>query len=292
MKTQPLKLVQLGAPACQVLQTEGSGQVSGISRRGIYLEPGETWTLFLTREPCPGPLTINVVDPGALFELIHPGSAFTVQSSQIIFLETGLTLTEIRPPGWKPDPPTGLRGNLASWLDRFASETLQVLSRDTCFPLLDGALTGRRTSVEGVPGLGKNWHQLLQAMSGGNPEEILASMTALLGLGPGLTPLGDDLLLGILLALNRWTGQLQIHFSPADLNRPLLKKARQQTTRLSSSLLACAIEGTADIRLINVLDDFFKQEWAVPEGLPALLDWGSSSGAAVLAGMLAVLRTY
>lgn len=94
----------------------------------------------------------------------------------------------------------------------------------------------------------------------------------LLGQGPGLTPSGDDVILGLLLARARWG-------LPVD--EDLVHEARRRTTTLSANLIALAAEGSADERLIELVDH-------VRGGGPtptAFLDWGAHSGLDVLRGV-------
>jgi hypothetical protein len=111
-----------------------------------------------------------------------------------------------------------------------------------------------------------------------------------MGAGPGLTPLGDDLILGILLAMNR--GKLS--FYPEgfldQLNQSTIDLALDKTTRLSFSLLVCASDGSADERLIKVLDGLLAGAMIKDQDLTQLLEWGSTSGFAVLAGMILALK--
>jgi hypothetical protein len=110
-------------------------------------------------------------------------------------------------------------------------------------------------------------------------------MASLLGLGDGLTPAGDDLILGLLLILNRWGGVLAPGFDVRPLNRAAIDQARQKTTALSQSLIACAALGQADERLLLALDGIMTDQTDPPACAAQLAGWGSSSGAAALAGM-------
>jgi hypothetical protein len=108
-----------------------------------------------------------------------------------------------------------------------------------------------------------------------------------LGAGPGLTPFGDDTLLGALLALGRWGGRLTPSLNLADLSGDLLAQAAQRTTRLSVNLLACAAEGLADERLTLALDGLVCGLRRPQECAALLRAWGATSGSGVLEGFLA-----
>jgi hypothetical protein len=133
---------------------------------------------------------------------------------------------------------------------------------------------------------------IVEKLASGNLDGLVESLSQLLGLGPGLTPLGDDLILGILLTINRWGHVLYPGYAFTELNQNLIIKAQQETTRLSASLITCAAEGLADERLISMLDAFFNSGNIRKDDFERLLLWGSSSGIAVLAGILTVVGSF
>ncbi len=131
---------------------------------------------------------------------------------------------------------------------------------------------------------------LLQLLKTGDLDGILAALTPLLGLGAGLTPAGDDMLLGLLLAYHRWGSALRPSFDVAKLSDLLNRAASQKTTLLSANLIACASQGQADERLISALDGMLTGDPAPEQCARSLSGWGSSSGCDALVGMaLAIL---
>jgi hypothetical protein len=106
-----------------------------------------------------------------------------------------------------------------------------------------------------------------------------------LGLGGGLTPWGDDLNLGIILALNRWADIMATRLDLPYLYRRISQAARAGTTTLSANLIECATRGQADERLLLALDGILSGTPGPEICASALLSWGSSSGMAVLAGI-------
>jgi hypothetical protein len=115
-----------------------------------------------------------------------------------------------------------------------------------------------------------------------------AEAAHLIGLGPGLTPSGDDYLGGVLVAL-RWVGRA----AQADsLWRWLEPRAAEGTSAISAAHLAAAAGGEMHEALHEVLRDL--SAWEAPDLLPNLarLDAvGHTSGWDALAGMVAVART-
>lgn len=109
----------------------------------------------------------------------------------------------------------------------------------------------------------------------------------LLGAGPGLTPAGDDVLAGALVAahatadprLPRWARQ----------TRALLTRAR--TTAVSRAMLHHALDGYASPELARFVSAVCRVH-DVEEARAGLLDVGHTSGAALMVGVLHTLSTY
>ena len=112
-----------------------------------------------------------------------------------------------------------------------------------------------------------------------------ASLMDLIGLGRGLTPSGDDMVAGLLLALNRWREALRPETGVEDINRSVEEWARLHTTALSATLIKCAARGLASERLIHALDSIMTGTPSLDDSLPPLLQWGASSGMDSLLGM-------
>lgn len=108
----------------------------------------------------------------------------------------------------------------------------------------------------------------------------------LLGWGPGLTPSGDDMLIGALAVLHA------SHFAPQLLHHPFLPSADQLimlTTSVSCSYLNSARGGEFSTPVLNVLRRL--QCGRNPHrAIQRLLRTGHTSGADILAGMILTLR--
>lgn len=117
---------------------------------------------------------------------------------------------------------------------------------------------------------------LAAATAGGDAVGCLAAARRLVGLGPGLTPAGDDCLVGWLAALHAAgaRGRALLALVAAEL----LATARARTTALSGAFLAAAIAG--------VVAEPVHAFVATPDAAhrAALLALGATSGADCLAG--------
>jgi hypothetical protein len=123
----------------------------------------------------------------------------------------------------------------------------------------------------------------------GTRDELATAARGLCGLGPGLTPAGDDWLAGWLLAQ---------YFSAApaslqDLRGLIIENAATRTTTLSRAFLECAAAGEADEdwhALFSALAEEPMTSLPTYQSTGVILSHGATSGAAMLAGFFAGLE--
>jgi hypothetical protein len=108
----------------------------------------------------------------------------------------------------------------------------------------------------------------------------------LIGLGPGLTPSGDDFLGGVMLALHHVHRQTQAR----GLWR-WLEPRLARTSAISAAHLAAAAAGEGHEALHAALQHLFQRRPGWPEALERLDAIGHSSGWDALAGAVAVARS-
>ena len=116
----------------------------------------------------------------------------------------------------------------------------------------------------------------------GNCIKAAAFLSSLSGLGPGLTPAGDDFLLGVLAVCSHWPKGVPPNFTE-ELIRAMEARAGQRTW-LSAALLNCARSGefSSAIRDILMAEDSRSLARAVAMGAA----WGHTSGSDTLGGIL------
>ena len=126
---------------------------------------------------------------------------------------------------------------------------------------------------------------LVHALHAGDREAAEAAADRLVGLGPGLTPAGDDLLAGLLLGSAFLEGALP----PAELAafvEHVTRRATGGTTAVSAALLGAAAEGTGypeAVAFVNAVGGHGDPAAA----LARLCGIGSSSGRDLACGVLA-----
>lgn len=234
----------IGYVALKAISVSPTASVVGVTSRGIFLRTPSNQILFISYEPHRGPLTINTDH-----KIKSVGLSVQIIDSHLFIGDAAIYLDAANL--WQPDP---LPSTLVPLPTRIA--TLQHF--------LNRATTLRPTSN-------------LQPLSSN-----LQSLISNLGLGTGLTPSHDDLVIGFLLTLNRYG-----HYPYNDL---IIKEAYVRTTTLSANLIECAAQGLADERLIRVVDCIFSGE-KNDRALDEMLGWGESSGFNALIGInIAVYR--
>jgi hypothetical protein len=195
---------------------------------------------------------------------------------------------------WQPTSPPVSWGvvTLAAGLALLLRLAADQAATDGFAPLI-AALASRRlddpgTSAPSSPLLQLAWPGIASLAdwlaSRGNAAPP-ASVEILVGLGPGLTPSGDDLLGGALIAL-RALGRSEIAARLAAWALPL---AGQRTGAISAAHLTCAASGEGSFALHDLIAVLLTPDApGLAEAVAALAAIGHSSGWDMLAGVALV----
>lgn len=273
--------INMGRLAAQVIASGGEAQVIGVTSRGIFLALAQR-VLFVSIEPWRGPLTINV--DRSLVCLM--GDRVRLSATRLIFpaFEVDLSAAEV----WQPSAPPITRTQVDQHeaLKQLAS---QVLGRRA--PAGFSVLLPHLLDLPEKPALSASEAarlarliQLREASQRHDLDQAAALIESLLGLGRGLTPSGDDVTIGWLLAL-----RMNSPSAKSNALKRVVELAYQRTTSISANLIECAANGEADERLINVLDHLASGTPGLEDCATGLLAWGESSGVDALIGMALAL---
>lgn len=112
-------------------------------------------------------------------------------------------------------------------------------------------------------------------------QDLAGRLDRLLGRGPGLTPVGDDYLVGWL------AGYWQIHGAAPDGWHDL---NLADTTDVSGALLEGATRGVFPARLMRLADDLFAPNADIGRAVDDLASFGHTSGIGMGFGLIAGLR--
>jgi hypothetical protein len=157
-------------------------------------------------------------------------------------------------------------------VDLFAGSTIPTWERDS--PVL-------RRAAEHLRALREAWRV-------GDGAGVGRAATGLLGLGPGLTPSGDDVLAGLLAGL-RWleSGCVGDEKLADALREAVEREAPGLTTRLSARLLSHAANGLMYEPAMHLGAALFSGDVAgVQPAAGALLRIGHTTGADIAAGLV------
>ena len=288
MPAKEITVMEMGAIAQTKLALEREASLMGITSHGLFLLLASGWVVFLSPDAYRGPLTLNYRGGHNDFGFLKNGSPARVYPDKISFLETMLTIHTGQASIWQAPPlpkdilPPGQR------LSQMALVAGQLLARGGAsdFGMLIPAILGDEEASKAQRNPVLPFMERLQnSLQEGKPTAIAESMQAILGMGAGLTPSGDDVVTGCLLTLTRWGHALAPGLNIRALAQDVCQGAYRKTTTLSANLIECASQGQADERLILALDGLVAGRPDIGAIVACLRDWGSTSGGDTLLGM-------
>ncbi len=305
------QIAAAGETALKIIQEEQNASVIGLTSRGVFCLTGNGQVFFLSYEDWRGPLTVNLtffeelnVDlryrkkeershPQPFDRLTH-GSALKLYPDRIRFAAEDITVVNAGIPAWKADiRPLKMAGLLAARV-RLKDVACKVLEEGNgkgwigWFPHWAGLETSGKKD-EGLEEVKDELQYLADGFRARNCEDILLHTGRFLGRGSGLTPSGDDFIIGLLLGL-RAINEISLVWSlVSQISDRLLLQARQKTTTLAANLITCALNGQADERLVTALDGMLWGSLPEAECARRLINYGGSSGGDTLLGIAMAL---
>ena len=290
---------RIGPRAARVLASGMRGRVLAVFRRSFYLTDTDDRLVCIGHGAIgAGPLNALCPDGGSFARLIShvdDGAAAAVEGTFLhIDGAPELSLTGGHPwcpRAWLRDPsPKTLRHGLkaASAMaealapeDGLGAVTIRCLAPGSAAGLLPATPLGRCAT----PGLAA----LAEWLDAGADTPVPDAVFSLVGLGPGLTPSGDDLLGGALIAL----AALGEHRARRTLGQAVCRAAKARTGTISRAHLDCAADGQGAEALHAVLADILLGRTGhMAERMAALGRVGHCSGWDALAGAALVLRRH
>ncbi len=256
-------MTAIGYLADEIIAQGGNARVLGKTSHGIYLSTPTRWLIYCSWERFCSPLTITIEGRVADLELVTAGMKVCIDDQRLNIPQAGISLNLDMENSWVPTNPIDQPLAVEDTLER-----LGVLRRR----VMD--LKGARVEIAGV--------EMPRILGDERLEETLTSQ---IGVGEGLTPYGDDFVIGCLLTCNRYRVNHGVQYDLEHLNQQIVTAAYQQTTRLSANLIELASLGESDERLMNALDYTMGSQDNLDDVAVDLSSWGHSSGLAGLAGI-------
>jgi hypothetical protein len=280
----------IGSLARDCIQAHSRGTIRGVTSRGIFIKTRSRFLLFISFEHHPGPLTINVPSARkAGIELVS-GEQVEISSGKLSFKGDHLVITTQDLSPWQPGKtassplPESERHKRLISASGIVTSTAKFSGLSGVLPFLMPGLQQR--NPDELPHGYENILNLVQDLNDIQSTELIID---LLGAGPGLTPSGDDVIIGLLLAINRWQNITAVRGYLDHFSQQIISAAYQKTTTLSANLIECAAQGLADQRLVVALDWLVSDTGNDVHVIDELLTWGSSSGAHAFVGFAAAL---
>jgi hypothetical protein len=281
-------ILEIGVLARRALSDGARGEVAAVFARSAYLVIAGQWICVGTPAIGAGPL--NVVCAalpwrhGAAIAVGDPvavrGTSLSIGSSwRLSFAAATVWCPPSRPRSF--DPARGLAALDAAIAGCLPAEGLGFILRGD--PVLP---TTPLATVAAAP-VGA-LRALIAAAAGDRPARLDADDIApLLGLGPGLTPSGDDFVGGVLIAL----ALIELSDLRDRLWSAFAPRITAATNRISGAHLAAAAQGLGHAALHAILDHILAgRDAGISDHLRAIDAIGHTSGWDALAGAVTVLR--
>ena len=277
----------IGRRALHTLKNSHYGRVVAVFNQSLYLELDGGWCCLTAKQLGAGPFNISTVLPGRL-EAIELNTGVVV--SQGLFVGNQLKVAMTKPRIW--------RAPVIDWSIETLQQGIAVLdSLSLCCAPKDGlsrlvwprsleVLSSPECRIA-APVFADVIFWLRQALGVEIGVPPPKGILKLLGLGPGLTPSGDDFLVGMFVALSL-CHRRDLVSSVDYLIRPLLDYATGPISRLH---ILSAMDGESGERFHGMINALLAGDYnAIASQLDLISLIGHSSGWDALAGAVTVLR--
>ncbi len=246
-----------------------------------------------------GPLNI-VIEEIEVLEQVKPGLAAVLSDAQLV-LGDSLVVSLDGAQLWRPEVNWDCLTTQRRRLEHNLAKLCHWLTQNGIDQGLLGLILDEGKELEAHEGLTRSPHNLaflttaqagikglLQALQDGNRSGIRESAALLAGLGPGLTPAGDDYLVGLMAGLRVWPGLLENSgLSAEEVCQIILEATEGRTTLLSNAFLRSAREGLFGENWHELLAELSRGEArGIQRAVRCILSSGATSGADALAGFL------
>lgn len=278
----------LPAPLEDLRRCTARGTVLAAFERSAYLDLAGRIVALASADLAAGPLTITVEDFGPL-RALSPGAEIALTGGRLWLGPVAVHLDTARV--WNPslESRSDAMVDLALGArDAAIDEVLAGAPGESIVALLQSRPPARvRAAIHAgmLEGLDRGLEAIAQLLSGRGHGDAVAEIIArdVAGRGPGLTPSGDDLLIGILYALWIWP-RLVGTGSAAAARTLIVDAARPHTTRISAAYLDAAGRGSAAEPWHALMGTFRLSPAATRAAVRRLLRVGETSGADALTG--------
>ena len=275
-----------GRIARRAMRDGARGTVRAVFDRSFYIDLDEQWVCLGPRTLGEGPLNALWNHSGGV-RLLRRGDPVSVGAGTLVIAATPFAQIRLgpEPPPAVPRPWTA--ASLARGLRQLERVAEPVAPGEGLGPLMSGRVGGSPIALAATaPVAYLNELVLSRTREGRVPGFDPAKLAPLVGLGPGLTPSGDDLLGGALVALTA-IGLLDVRDAIWTGLRP---HAAAGTNDIARAHLAAAAEGECAAALDEAVEALLRGGLGLEPAVRAVAAVGHTSGWDALAGVVVVLR--
>ncbi len=289
----------IGPIARQALERATEAKVIASFDRSFYLDVGDQIICMVDERLYDGPLNLLVRTEGRkpnLFDLPSPvGQLWTVRDTILqpydkpaISIEFGASANWLpKLMSWSSLDRRQVEGSFEHLKKLIAAgprrEGLLGLVMDPTIGPASALERAARTPIRQLQKAARCW------LAGGDPDPVMVSLDGLLGLGPGLTPSGDDMIAGLMITAHH----LGKGEAASALWHQLEGEARHRTHPISFAHLAAAGRGMGAASLHDLLDALIENRIEpIAKGLDAVAKIGHCSGWDAVGGLFLLLNAW
>ncbi len=257
----------ISLPVARFLARPRLGTVLAIFARSAYLNLAGSVVALVAEELLNGPLNVVLSDPVPSFADLVVGDAVKASGDVVALDRWAISLRSAAP--WDPRITPWIGGQMVRVVPH-----LRVLEAGVMADVsADHLMHARMQQALGT---------LRAGLSRKSPADIQRAAAGLAGLGSGLTPSGDDVLVGVMVALTALPDR-----STSDLRDVIRRAVAGRTTQISKAYLDAAARGEASEAWQRLLAALAATSSAdVIAAGRRVLAFGETSGADMLTGFL------
>jgi hypothetical protein len=241
---------------------------------------------------------VHAVFPNSVVVEPRDGPLIVIHDQSRGHTPTSLVLQGVCPARWEAAPGDAVTGRLGHLrlgnllLDGRQARTWRPrapVPRSTAPDPHPLATAVEKIAADAMRRLGPARRRLAAALAAQDANGVRCAAAALVGRGPGLTPSGDDALVGVLAALHR-VGPRDVSAGPLRLLRSALQPLLARTTPISAHYLRLALQGDFGEHLAGLVDAIGPCGTVDLDRVARVRSAGATSGADALVGVVAGLH--
>ncbi len=287
-----IKAASIGCEVARLLRAGVPGRIIGSTSKGLFTRTPGGEVFFISYQSFRSPITVVLGEPCTELLEVENDEEVLLNASGMELRGGSVRIECGQLKSWVPPLPRGKASAAGLRRDRVEAIAAAAVSAKPYdgFSPLAAALLAINAPLSIAPEdrtVFRRIESILRANTRREPHPVLAEMEGLLGYGRGLTPSGDDFVLGFLLAVTRWGRSLGYEKDAVEAYcTGLVRLADEKTTSLSRMFIRQAAMGRGDERHLAMIDGIMTGAPQEEVCLKYVLETGNSSGIDSFLGMV------